>query len=285
MPSPKYKKIAVLGAGLIGGSVIRAATKKGVAETISVYDRTEQTRIAIATLPGIFISNDAASAVRDAELVVLCVPLEAMAAVLREALPGISPSALVTDVGSVKQPVEETLGPLLHGKARWIGGHPMAGREKSGFAAGDAALFEGAAVILTPTAETDFETLRFATEFWEALGGRVSTLSPHEHDAQMARLSHAVHIGASALIRMAGKSDLKLAGPGLRDTTRVASGAASLWQGILAANRTEIISTVDALTADLAQVRGFLKEGNDAELHAWLSEANELRKKLEATAP
>lgn len=276
-----FRKIAVLGAGLIGGSVLRAAARRKIAGSLSAYDPLEKAD----ALPGVIAAPDPAAAVREADLVLLCAPMEAMADSLHAALPGLSPDAIVTDVGSVKQPVEEALAPLLRGKARWVGGHPVAGREKRGFAAGDAALFEGAAVLLTPTAETDPQALRRVTGFWEALGGRVRTLSPEAHDREMARLSHAVHVAAAAVMRLADGSDLSSAGPGLRDTTRIAAGPAALWEGILAANRVEVIAALDFLTADLARFRALLAEKKETELHDWLRHANELRGALEKASP
>lgn len=266
-------KIAIVGAGLIGGSLFRAIEGKAMG-SVTVYDNAlfYSLREVAAATP--------AEAVQGADLVFLCVPVDQMKAVAQAILPALSPGAVVTDVGSVKGTICAELDALLQGKARFIGGHPMAGSEKGGFETSRADLFEGAAVILTPTPFTDAVALGTVYDFWTALGAKIEQMSPEDHDRRMARISHLPHLAAAALALLPDDAALKVAGPGFRDATRIAAGPAGLWTGILSANRAETAAALDILLARLQEAKAALEPGNEKALHDFLDRANQMRNKL-----
>jgi prephenate dehydrogenase len=220
-------------------------------------------------------------------VVILCVPIEAMAGLVNEFRDALKPDALVTDVGSVKGSVERDLAPLLEDRALWIGSHPMAGSERGGFAAARADLFESATVILTPTKQTAREAKRRAEKFWTALGAQLTELAPTEHDQMVAAVSHIPHLLAAALVNHAVEhGDLDLAAGGFRDTTRVASGSAGLWTEILLANRDAVAGQLNFLVEALQKLQAALRNGNDpdakSELLAALKAAQDARSRFSA---
>ena len=233
-----FGTVAILGPGLIGGSLALALADRGLAKRLMIYARSPRALDEIRTA-GVDaeLTQNPSEAVREADVVILCVPIEAMAGLIHECRDALKPTALVTDVGSVKGSVDRDLAPLLEGRALWIGSHPMAGSEQAGFSAARADLFEGAAVILTPTKHTHAETKRLAEKFWTSLGARLYSLSPEAHDHAVAEISHMPHLAAAVLAAQVSGESLDLAAGGFRDTTRVASGSSELWTEILWANR------------------------------------------------
>jgi len=279
-----FGTVAILGPGLIGGSLALALADRGLVDRLTIYARSPHALDEIRTAGvNAELTGNPSEAVRDADVVILCVPIEAMAGLVHEIRDALKPSALVTDVGSVKGSVVQDLEPLLDDRALWIGSHPMAGSEQTGFAAAHANLFEGAAVILTPTDHTQPEALRRAKTFWEALGGNVITLSWQLHDHYVAQISHLPHLLAAEMIHHATDDARALAGGGFRDTTRVASGSPELWAEILLANAsavsenlTNMISGLELLRSTLqtpdkvsakAMLLGRLKAAQDARAH------------------
>ncbi|MCE0521299.1 MAG: prephenate dehydrogenase/arogenate dehydrogenase family protein [Methylacidiphilales bacterium] len=276
-----FGTVAILGPGLIGGSLALALAERGLTDRLVIYARNDTSFPAIsAKLPQAELTTDVSQAVRGADVVVLCVPIEAMVGLVREFRDALKPGALVTDVGSVKGSVDRDLAPLLEGRALWIGSHPMAGSEKSGFAAARADLFDRALVILTPPDRRNkTEALEKAYNFWKGImrDGRVVWIEPEYHDLVVAEISHLPHFLASLLLyrltetgrelvpelkKMPYSSTqaLEFAGPGFRDTTRTASGSPELWTEILWDNRSALSEHVGALMSLLANVKGILNE-------------------------
>ena len=273
-------RLAVLAPGLIGGSVALAAARAFPQAKIVLWTRRPESIPAlrsafshaeIGTEPGLVAGSD---------LVVLAAPPSALLALSQAILPHLSPTTLVTDVSSMKGSVEKSLAPLFSRKARWIGSHPMAGSEISGFAAARHDLFQNAPVILTPTAATSAETLADATSFWQALGARILTLSPAEHDTQVAQISHLPHCVAAALALTAGTRSLPLAGPGYRDTTRIAAASADLWSEILLENRADILKTLQEFQGSLHRLTHALEQKDSVALQQALQEAAQIRRSL-----
>jgi prephenate dehydrogenase len=286
-----FGTVAILGPGLIGGSLALALAERGLAKRLMIYARSPHALDAIRTA-GVDaeLTGNPSEAVRDADIVILCVPIEAMAALVHEFRDALKPDALVTDVGSVKGSVDRDLAPLLEDRALWIGSHPMAGSEQGGFSAARADLFEGAAVILTPTRHTVQAAEQRAEEFWKSLGGRVVTLAPETHDRYVAQISHVPHLLAAALVCQASRESLELAGGGFRDTTRVASGSPDLWVEILLANRDAVGAQLDHLIRDLQAIRLALQKDEAAAiprslLHATLKSAHDARSKIVESNP
>lgn len=253
--------VAILGPGLIGGSLALALAERGLTRRLMIYARSPRALDEIRTA-GVDaeLTANPSEAVRDADVVILCVPIDAMAGLVNEIRDALKPTALVTDVGSVKGSVERDLAPLLENRALWIGSHPMAGSEQGGFVAARADLFEGAAVILTPTRHTQVEAERRAEDLWTALGARLTTMSPEKHDQIVAAISHIPHLMAAALVNHAVNcADIELAGGGFRDTTRVASGSPELWTEILLANSHAIVHQLDLFMSHLKAMENLLK--------------------------
>ena len=286
-----FGTVAILGPGLIGGSLALALAERGLAKRLMIYARSPRAldEIRLASVDAELTGNPS-EAVADADVVILCVPIEAMAALVHEFRDALKPNAFVTDVGSVKGSVVREIEPLLENRALWIGSHPMAGSERGGFAAARPDLFDGATVILTPTKLTPHDAQRRAEKFWTALGANLVVLSPEKHDLMVAAVSHIPHLIAAALVNHAVNfGDLDLAAGGFRDTTRVASGSAELWTEILLANHEAVSFQVNRLISELAALETALKNPDKAAgktlLLAMLKAAQDARSRLSAKRP
>ncbi len=279
-----FGTVAILGPGLIGGSLALALAEHDLVDKLVIYARSPHALDAIRTA-GVDaeLTGNPSEAVRDADVVILCVPIEAMAALVHECRDALKPTALVTDVGSVKGSVDRELAPLLDDRALWIGSHPMAGSEQAGFAAARADLFEGAAVIVTPTRHTPKKVEQRAEKFWQTLGARVTAWSPEKHDQIVARISHLPHLIAAALVNHLGPEPSilpELAGGGFRDTTRIASGSPELWTEIVLANREAIIENLKWFEMELGALRGRIENNKKTGLLNFLQSAHDVRSKM-----
>lgn len=224
------------------------------------------------------VTSDPVEAVRGAELVVLCVPIDVMPDLARQMLPGLSPDCVVTDAGSVKATVCASLHGILGN--RFIGAHPMAGSEHSGLEAARPELFDAAVCILTPSSTqlAGSEHLRVRA-FWQAVGCRTLDLGAAEHDRLVARSSHLPHAVASVLAHAIGTKTpdaLAVAGSGFRDTTRIASGPAAMWTGIFSANQAELLEALNQFKASLAEFEAAVRSGGPG-VEAFLRKARESR--------
>jgi len=286
-----FGTVAILGPGLIGGSLALALAERGLAKRLMIYARSPRAldEIRLASVDAELTGNPS-EAVSDADVVILCVPIEAMAELVHEFRDALKPGAFVTDVGSVKGSVVRDIEPLLEDRALWIGSHPMAGSERGGFAAARPDLFDGATVILTPTKQTSRDAQHRAEKFWTALGSNLAILSPEKHDQMVAAVSHIPHLIAAALVNHAVHfGDLDLAAGGFRDTTRVASGSPELWTEILLANQEAVGDQLDHLIRDLQNLQIALQDQERATakslLLAMLKTAHDARSLLSAKRP
>lgn len=277
--------LAILGVGLIGGSYGLAAKAKGLCSHVVGWVRSSRTAEAATRLGAIDSATfDLARAVADAEMVVLCTPPALMPALCEELAPSLRPGAIVTDAASVKGHLvpacEQRLGP----GAAFVGGHPMAGSERTGVENARAGLFEGATYVLTPTERTRPEALEAVDRLARGLGARVVRMSPAEHDGAVARSSHLPHIAASAVAQVALGSARARAvhGAGLRDTTRVAAGDPALWAEILHANADALREPLAETIARLSEIARLLADGDQASLAEWLALGASLRQRLDA---
>jgi len=228
-----------------------------------------------------FASTDLLAATANAGLVVICVPVDTMASLAEKIAGHIPPSALVTDVGSVKAPVVESLQRIFAGRARFVGSHPMAGSELAGIEAARAGLFEGATCIVTPGAETDGNDVEAIRQFWAMLGGLPMLLSPGEHDEVIALVSHLPHLIAATLVNLVcaqNPNSLNCTGSGFRDTTRVASGSPEMWTGIFGCNREQLKKSVHAMIEKLQEVAVFIED--DGKMRQFLADAKTRRDSL-----
>jgi prephenate dehydrogenase len=275
-------KAAVVGMGLVGGSLAWAIQERRLTQELAVYDAKASVREAVRnTELGCLICTSAAEAAYGADLLILAVPVGALRQVLEEIGPVLSPGCVVMDTASVKTPVVGWFKELLPQRVTWIGSHPMAGREKSGFAAAHGRLFEGAVTILCPSDRADAPSLALVTNFWKRLGCRISILSPELHDRWVAQISHLPHLAAAALVASIEPEALTVAGTGFRDSTRIAASCAELWKEILLLNRQEVLRGLDRFLGELAAIRAALTSENFEELEKLLSEASRIRQSLE----
>lgn len=277
-------KLTILGPGLLGGSIGLAARHRKVAKQVAMWARRpEATDEALKLGAADTATTDLGKAVVDAELVVLATPIGAMLPLAEQFKSLIPAGCVVTDVGSVKYPVVTALAAALHGKARVIGSHPMAGSEQSGLEAARRELFENKVCIVTPQEDSDKAALQLVHDFWKALGCAVRTLAPHEHDEIVARISHLPHVVAAAVVNVVcsdGAHPLDFVGPGFKDFTRIASGPPVMWTEICLQNKEEIGRTLDHLIEELGKVRAAVQNGDAIELRAMLKRAKHFRDEL-----
>jgi len=279
-PPVHLRKLTIVGVGLLGGSLGLAVRERRLADQVCGVVRRPE---AVAECERLGVVDTAtanlALGVRDADLVVLCCPLGQMEGLLRQMLPFLSPDAIVTDVGSVKGSVLRQLEPLaLSVGARFIGSHPMAGSEKTGPGAARADLFQGSVCVLTPTAQSNSEALRLVGELWMAVGSRLISLSPTQHDDLVSRSSHLPHVVAAALANYVlspvhPPEQAVLCASGFRDTTRVAGGAPELWRDIALANKHHLSRVLGVYLEDLAEFRHALDSGDTAGVEEFFVQA------------
>jgi prephenate dehydrogenase len=281
MKKPLFQKLAILGPGLLGGSIGLAARKRRVAGRVVAWGRRpEAAREAVKRGAAHEAAPTPADAVRGADLVVLCTTVEAMPAVAKAMRPGLKRGAIVTDVGSTKYDAVRQVGAALAGRGTWIGSHPMAGGEREGIRAARADLFEKATCLVTPLPKSPPRAVAKLGAFWEALGGRVASLSPSQHDEVVALISHVPHLAAAALVNVVGRrkpSALECVGNGFRDMTRIAAGSPDMWAGIVMSNREEIRRGIEMLIAELQDLAREVANGSAGELRALLGRAKEIR--------
>lgn len=275
--SAPLRRVTVIGLGLLGGSVAAAARRRGVArEVVGAARRPETRRRALETGSVDRAEGDPRRAVEGADLVVLATPVAAMAAITREIAPALAPGAVLTDVGSVKAPLAETLPGLLPAGRRYVGAHPMAGSHLRGLEHARADLLEGAACVVTPTPESDPEAVERTASFWAALGARVVRRDPAAHDREVAWMSHVPHALAFAFARAleaAPGGCAEVAGSGFRDFVRIARSDPELWSEILVANRKALAGPLQHGAERLAELARVLETGDAEALARWLAEA------------
>ncbi len=279
-------KVAILGPGLLGGSIAMALRDRGFTSELALWARRPEAAAQIRTMQlPVDVSTNLRRCVADAGLVILCTPVDTIVSLFKKICPMLRPGCVVTDVGSVKSALVHEMDEIAADRVRMVGGHPIAGSERAGIEHARADLFLNAACILTRTSATDEAALGLLTWFWELLGCRVSVLSPEEHDEIMARVSHLPHLVASALARLVRtREDAAAAwcGNGFLDTTRVASGSADLWTGIMQANRHEIVRCLSELLEDVKSAKEILEQGNPDGITSFLHEAKLARDSVQA---
>jgi prephenate dehydrogenase len=271
-------RLAILGPGLLGGSIALAARRSGGFH-VSAWARrpeavVEMERRGMADV----VSGDLSVVVKDADLIVLCVPVGVMGALAEQIVSMISPRAIVTDVGSVKGPVVEELHGIFSKCGRFVGSHPMAGSEKTGLEAARTELFDGAVCNVTPEEHSDSDSVAAVRAFWQALGGRVLELSPMQHDEIVALISHLPHLLAATLVNVVGQENaaaFDFSGPGFRDTTRVASGPPAMWSEILRSNQAAVRASAEAMIEKLREIITLLD--HDASMTEFLTQAKARR--------
>ncbi|MBY0338383.1 MAG: prephenate/arogenate dehydrogenase family protein [Acetobacteraceae bacterium] len=259
MTEPVFRRLCLVGAGLIGGSIARRARERGdLAGEVVVTARSAATLSRVRELGfADRVVEDAAEAVRGADGVILCVPVGAYAAVMRRIAPALEPGAVLSDVGSTKGSVVRDLAPLLPPGVHLVPAHPMAGTEHSGPDSGFATLFEGRYCILTPQPEGDAAAAEKVAEFWRRCGSLVETMDVATHDKVVAIVSHLPHLIAFVICGTADdlaeetrESVLKFAASGFRDFTRIAASDVAMWRDVFLNNREAVLEMLARFTED-----------------------------------
>ncbi len=272
----RFERVAVLGLGLLGGSVALAARRGGVARVIVGAGRRQASLEAALERGVVDEIGDVESAVRGADLVVLATPVGAMSRVLEQAAPQLREGAIVTDLGSVKGAVVHALPALLPPGVTFVGAHPMAGSHELGVAHARADLFDGTCCVIMDLPDTDPVASERVAGFWRALGSEVLFRNPQSHDEQAAWISHVPHLLAFAFagaMADAPRGASELVGAGLRDFTRIARSDPEMWAEILSVNRKALSAPLDAFAESLGRIARAAEEGDADALEQLLSRA------------
>lgn len=273
-----FQTLAVVGLGLLGGSVAAAARERAlVSRVVGVSRRPETAQLALDRGIVDEAGIDLAAGVAEADLVLLATPVLAMEGLLRKAAPHLQPGTLVTDVGSVKGPLADTLPGLLPPGVHYIGSHPMAGSHASGIEHARADLFEGSACVLTPNGEAA-DTGRLMA-FWRSLGARVELRAPAAHDEEVAWVSHVPHALAFAFahaLERAPEAARALRGAGFRDFTRLARSQPEMWADIFVTNQKAMAAPLQEVSQRLSELARLIESGDHEAVSATLSAVREL---------
>ncbi|TKB72750.1 MAG: prephenate dehydrogenase/arogenate dehydrogenase family protein [Nitrospira sp.] len=289
-PPVHFGKGASIGVGLIGGSLGMVLTHEQMAdEIVGIGRRVENLKTAVALGAIHRYVTDSQEGIRDADLIVLATPVDTYERQVRAWRPWLHPGAIVTDVGSVKGALVERVEQLLPSGIRFVGAHPIAGREKTGVAAGSLTLFRQARCILTPTATTDAAALQQIRAMWEQAGSTVLTMDPHLHDRVLGAVSHLPHVVAFGLInalteiqrRATPEVDLlTYGGGGLRDTTRIAGSSPEMWRDICVWNKDNLVDMLGDFEEQIRRLKHLIKNGDGVSIEREFERAKTVRERL-----
>lgn len=279
-----FQKITIIGVGLLGGSIGLAVKRRRLAREVAGFVRRPASLKDCEKAGAVdYATMDLLAAVSNADLVILCTPLAQMRSRVEAMLPALKRGAMVTDVGSVKAGIVRELESLVRESgAHFVGGHPMAGAEKTGVGAAREDLFVNAICVVTPTKKSNLAAVRRIEQFWKSLGARTVRLAPEEHDIFVGRSSHLPHFVAAALANLvlnpAGSAmQRQLCANGFRDTTRIASGSPEMWRDIALANRKNLSRSVDDFIAELQEFQRVLKKSDARAILKLLETAKDRR--------
>jgi prephenate dehydrogenase len=273
--------LAILGVGLLGGSIGRAAIERKAARKVVGIGRRPAMLAAAERLGAATETTTSIEmGVAEADLIVVCTPVDRIVDSVREVARFCPEGALITDVGSTKREIVRQLGGKLGRNVRFLGSHPVAGSEKSGVDQARGDLFEGQRVILTPTRSTKKADVELLKRFWKSLGAETIAMSPERHDQIFAAVSHLPHLVAAALAGSISASDLKHAAAGWLDTTRVASGDAELWTPIFSTNRDGVLKALARFEKTLTLLRDAIERDDGKALTRLLTAAKRNRDAL-----
>jgi prephenate dehydrogenase len=268
-----FGQITIVGVGLLGGSLAQVAKRHSLADTVVGFGRS-QAKLEKAKSLNIIdeYETDLQAAVAGADVVVLCSPVSVMTPLVQEMVSFLQPGCLVTDVGSVKKPLVGEIQALMPDSIYFVGSHPIAGGEKTGFEASRPDLFQDEKCIVTPTPKTNPDALKKVTELWEQAGMRVITMDVEEHDLIFGAVSHLPHVIAYVLMNTIGGISTKnhdeitaFCGKGLKDITRIASSDPVMWRDICLSNKKPVLNLIDKFQGTLQQVRNLI-ENEDSQL-------------------
>jgi cyclohexadieny/prephenate dehydrogenase len=286
MAAPIFERLALIGIGLIGGSIALAAKKHGLAGHIAVSSRTAKTlRRAKELGLGDSWHEDPAEAVKNADCVILCLPVGASGEVAEAIAPALKPGAIVSDVGSVKSSVVAQMAPHLPKTVHFVPAHPVAGTEYSGPDAALVDLFENRWSILTPPAGTNPEAVERLARFWRGLGANVDVMDPAHHDLVLAITSHVPHliayniVGTAAHLEAVTESEvMKFSAGGFRDFTRIASSDPTMWRDVFLHNRDAVLEMLGRFSEDLTALQRAIRYGEGDKLFDLFTRTRAIRR-------
>jgi cyclohexadieny/prephenate dehydrogenase len=282
---PIFEELAIIGVGLIGSSIARVARRRNAARRIILAGRSVTTLERAKALGlGDVVTDDAARAVRNADCIILCVPVGANEAVGRIIAPELRPGTIISDVGSVKGTVISALQPLLPAHARLVPAHPVAGTEQSGPDAGFASLFVNRWCILTPPDGTDEGAVKKVRALWEAFGSHVEIMSAAHHDLVLAITSHVPHliayniVGTAADLAEVTRSEvIKYSAGGFRDFTRIAASDPTMWRDVFLHNKDAVLEMLGRFNEDLTALQRMIRRSDGDGLFALFTRTRAIR--------
>ena len=285
-PTPLFNRLALIGVGLIGSSIARAARAQGAVREIAATARSPGTRRRVAEL-GLAdqVLETNAAAVADADLVIVCAPVGACGDIAKEISPHLKAGAVVSDVGSVKGAIVRDMAPHLPAAVHFVPAHPVAGTEHSGPDAGFAELFVERWCILTPPENTDAKAVERLAAFWRMLGAKVETMPAGHHDLVLAITSHLPHLIAYTIVGTADELGevtrsevLKFSAGGFRDFTRIAASDPTMWRDVFLANKDAVLEMLGTFNEDLAQLTRAIRRGDGTVLFDHFTRTRAIRR-------
>ncbi len=282
----KIQRLALIGIGLIGSSIAHAVRVHGLAEHIAISTRSTATLAEAEKLNlGDSYHADAIDAVKEADMVIISVPLGAYEAVIQHIRDALKPGAIVTDVASCKESVIADVGPHIPAGVHFVPGHPIAGTEHSGPAAGFASLFEGRWCILTPPPGTDEGAIAQVGDLWKAMGSMVEIMEPAHHDQVLAITSHLPHLIAYSIVDTANNLEddlkqevIKFSASGFRDFTRIAASDPVMWRDVFLKNRDAVLEILSQFTEDLTALQRAIRRGEGEALQKVFTRTRAIRR-------
>ncbi len=284
--SQLYQRVALIGLGLIASSMAHAMREKGLAGEIVGHARSAETRdtaLEIGLVDAVY--ETAAEAVAGADLVVLCVPVGAMAKIAEEIAPHLAPGATITDVGSVKRAVIDAVGPHVPEGVHFIPGHPLAGTEQSGPRSGFATLFANRWWLFTPIEGTDPEALTRLKSLVEAMGANTDEMAPDHHDLVLSVVSHTPHLIAYTMVgvadhlrRVTHEEVIKYSATGFRDFTRIAASDPTMWRDVFLTNKEATLDILGRFTEELFTLQRAIRMGDGDMLHDYFTRTRAIRR-------
>jgi len=275
---PLFNKVAVIGTGLIGGSIALGIKKKKLAREVVGVSRHKKSVFLALKMKVIDQGSVSFKIIKGADLLIIAIPVDAILTLKKRILKYIDKGCIVTDVGSTKEKIVNCLEKTF---INYIGSHPLAGLEKRGIVNARPCLFEDSLCILTPAKETSFLALKKMRELWKGLGAKTIILTPKIHDSILSFVSHLPHIIASVLINSIPRDSLRFASGGLKDTTRIAASDALLWRGIFLTNRKNVLKAIESFENNLAKIKSAIKNSNAKALEKILLQSKKIREALE----
>ncbi|HXE86856.1 MAG TPA: prephenate/arogenate dehydrogenase family protein [Hyphomicrobiaceae bacterium] len=286
MSPPMFERVALIGLGLIGSSLSHAMRRAGLARAIVGHARTAKTRETALRLRLVDTAYaTAAEAAKGADLVILCAPVGAYAALAEEMAPVLDRGAILTDVGSVKGAVVRDVGPSVPKGVHFIPGHPIAGTEHSGPESGFAELFDGRWCVLTPPVGADGAAVEKLAQFWRACGSNVEVMDADHHDLVLAITSHVPHLIAYNIVntahhleRVTDSEVIKFSAGGFRDFTRIAASDPVMWRDVFLNNKEAVLEMLGRFSEDLTALQRAIRYGEAETLHRLFTEARATRR-------